>query len=461
MDAKNMIHIKAKLGEDFRRFTCQQDYATVISMLRNLFRIPEQDDFQIKFLDDEGDLCTISTQLEFEFAVAHSELLKITLFRKPKALAERAPCLTNPKMECLKERLAAVNAKLAFPNLPPHKVENLNRRKQFLEAKLSQVAENPIAEVSSDMPAWKLGCGLENRLAGINAKLEQNELPPQKKEALLKRKQMLEAKLEQQKNGETPTFKGRGAHLENRLAWINTKLSQPDLPQEKVEKLTKRKEFLEAQLNNPQQATDANAPHDACFFPRGRCGGFGKHNLEQRLAWIRTKLEQPDLPAEKVEKLTRHLEMLEAKLEARKNGADAEEKPHCQWGHPCGRLEARIAMLDAKLQQSDLPADKKEKLLAKKTWLEEKLNAKKAWFNGAEMPPHGMPPHGMPPHPAHDGMMLPLYHPHHFGHPHHAGPHAHGHFAHHGHHHHAHAHGHHAQGHAHHAHGPRGGFCRK
>jgi len=475
-----MIHIKAKLDEDFRRFTCQDDYATVLSMLRNLFRIPEQDDFQVKYLDDEGDLCTISTQLEFEFAVAHSELLKITLFRKPKAapVAERAPCLTNPKMECLKERLAAVNAKLALPNLPPHKVENLNRRKQFLEAKLSQVAENPTAEVSSDMPAWKLGCGLENRLAGINAKLEQKELPPQKKEALLKRKQMLEAKLEQQKNGETPTFKGRGAHLENRLAWINAKLSQPDLPQEKIEKLTKRKEFLEAQLNNPQQATDANAPHDACFIPRGRCGGFGKHNLEQRLAWIRTKLEQPDLPAQKVEKLTRNLEMLEAKIEARKNGAaDAEQKPQCQWAHPCGRLEARIAMLDAKLQQSDLLADKKEKLLAKKTWLEEKLKAKKAWSNGAEMPPHGM----AHPHPAHDGMMPPMYHPHHFGHPHHAGPHAHGHFAHNGHHphaaqghhahgqgphgHHAHGHAHphhgHAQGHPHHAHGPRGGFCKK
>jgi hypothetical protein len=309
-------------------------------------------------------------------------------------------------------------------------------------------------------------------LAGINAKLEQPELPPQKKEALLKRKQMLEAMLEKQKNGETPSFKGRGAHLENRLAWINAKLSQPDLPQEKVEKLTKRKEFLEAQLNNPQQATDANAPHDACSFPRGRCGGFGKHNLENRLAWIRTKLEQPDLPAEKVERLTRKLEMLEAKLETRKNGAaDAEDKP--QWGHPCGRLEARIAMLDAKLQQSDLPADKKEKLLAKKTWLEEKLKAKKAWSNGAEMPPHGMPPHsfGMP-HPG----MPPMYHPHHFGHPHHGGPHAHhahhgphAHFAHHGPHHHAghhphgHAHPHHAHGqaHPHHAHGHRGGFCKK
>jgi len=258
--------------------------------------------------------------------------------------------------------------------------------------------------------------------------------------------------------------------LENRLAWINTKLSQPDLPQDKVEKLTKRKEFLEAQLNHPQ-AADATHPHHADahahFFPRGRCGGFGgKYTLEQRLAWIRTKLEQPDLPAEKVEKLTRHLEMLEDKIEARNNGdattADgAEEKPKCHqpWAHPCGRLEARIAMLDAKLQQSDLPDDKKEKLLAKKTWLEEKLKAKKAWINGTEMPPHGMPHH-----PAHEGMMTPpMYHPHHAGHHAHQGPHAHGHH-HVGHHAHPH-HGHRAQGHAHgqphRAHGPRGGFCKK
>jgi hypothetical protein len=369
-------------------------------------------------------------------------------------------------MDCLKERLAAVNAKLALPNLPPHKVENLNRRKKFLEAKLSQTAENPAA-ADAQVPAWKLGCGLENRLAGINAKLEQNDLPATKKEALLKRKQMLEAKLEQQKNGETPTCKGRGAHLENRLAWINAKLSQPDLPKEKVEKLIKRKEFLEAQINNPQ-ATDATTPRDGSHFQRGRCGGPGNHNLEQRLAWINAKLEKPDLPAHKVEKLTRRKEMLEAKMEARKNGTETEQQ-QCPW---TGRLEARIAMLDAKLQQQNLPEHKKEKFLAKKAWLEAKLKAKQA--AGTDMPP--MTPGAAHPHHAHPGMppMMPPHHfygahppmyghPHgHFGHPHQYGfghPHAYGPHAHHGHQ--AHPHHGHAQGHPHHAHGHRGGFCKK
>jgi hypothetical protein len=453
MDA-NMIHIKAKLDNDFRRFQCVDDYATVLSTLRTLFHITEQETFLIKFLDDEGDLCTISSQLEFEFAVAHSELLKITLFKQeaPKpVVAEAAPCLMpmkNPKKGCLEERLNAVNAKLALPNLPPHKVENLNRRKKFLEAKLSQTAENPAAEVQ--VPAWKLGCGLENRLAGINAKLEKPDLPPTKKEALLKRKQMLEAKLEQQKNGETPTCKGRGAHLENRLAWINAKLSQPDLPKEKVDKLTKRKEFLEAQLNNPQQATDAT-PQDACHFARGRCGGPGNHNLEQRLAWINTKLEQPNLPAHKVEKLTRRKEMLEAKMEARKNGTETEQQ-QCPW---TGRLEARIAMLDAKLQQQNLPDHKKEKFLAKKAWLEAKLKARQAQA-GTDMPT--MTPCAPPA--AHPGMP-PMMPPHHFpgAYPMYGHPHGH-HFGHHAHPHHGHAQGH-AHGHPHHAHGHRGGFCKK
>jgi len=283
----------------------------------------------------------------------------------------------------------------------------------------------------------------------------------------LKRKQMLEAKLEQQKNGETPTCKGRGAHLENRLAWINAKLSQPDLPKEKVEKLTKRKEFLEAQINNPQ-ATDATTPRDGSHFQRGRCGGPGNHNLEQRLAWINAKLEKPDLPAHKVEKLTRRKEMLEAKMEARKNGTETEQQ-QCPW---TGRLEARIAMLDAKLQQQNLPEHKKEKFLAKKAWLEAKLKAKQA--AGTDMPP--MTPGAAHPHHAHPGMppMMPPHHfygahppmyghPHgHFGHPHQYGfghPHAYGPHAHHGHQ--AHPHHGHAQGHPHHAHGHRGGFCKK
>jgi hypothetical protein len=482
MDATNMIHIKARMNDDFRRFQCKDDFATVLSTLRTLFHIPEQDTFLIKFLDDEGDLCTISTQIEFEFAVAHSELLKITLFQNPAVpqpaapIAEAIPCrfAANPKTNCLKERLAAVTAKLALPNLPPHKVQNLNKRKQFLEAKLGQLAENPDAEVG--MPAWKQGCGLENRLAGINAKLQKPDLTPEKKERLLSRKQMLEAKLEQRKTGDHCQFPKQergcpkkmhcgpaGANLENRLAWINAKLAQPDLPKEKVEKLTQRKQFLEAKLQQ-QQAT----PQDAAS-PRGRSGGSG-NNLENRLAWIKTKLEQPDLPPHKVEKLTHRKEMLEAKL-AQKNGsaatpADAER---CHWKQRgaragCGaRLEAKIAMLEENLQQPDLPEHKREKFVARLAWLQEKLQAKQVVGDEATTE-HVMPSmcprrHShpmMPHHGPHPMMPAPMYHAHGYhAHPHghHHGPHAHGPYGHH-----------HGPHHAHHqapAHCHRGGFCRK
>jgi len=461
-----MIHIKARLDDDFRRFQSPNDYTTVLTTLRTLFHIPEQETFLIKFLDDEGDLCIISSQLEFEFAVAHSTLLKITLSRNaapaPKP-AEPIPCrFAHPKIDCLKERLTAVNAKLALPNLPPHKVQNLNKRKQFLEAKLSQLAENPDAEV--EMPAWKHGCGLENRLAKINAKLEQPDLPPEHKERLLKFKQMLEAKLEQQKNGDCPKKHGRGAHLENRLAWINTKLAQPDLPKEKVEKLTQRKQFLEAKLQ--QQATDAT-PQDAAD-PRGRCGGPGNHNLENRLAWIKTKLEQPNLPSHKVERLTHRKEMLEAKLAQKNDCTSAPAETECQWkqqrgaraGCGAGRLEAKIAMLDEKLQRPDLPEHKREKLVARKAWLQQKLQAQQQAGAATAAEPMTPPHHGMP----HFYPMMPqgpVMHP---------GPHP---MMHHPDHHYAHRGYHHGPqhgrhyGHPHHAqqqapaHCQRGGFCRK
>jgi len=314
------------------------------------------------------------------------------------------------------------------------------------------------------MPAWKHGCGLENRLAKINAKLEQPDLPPEHKERLLKFKQMLEAKLEQQKNGDCPKKHGRGAHLENRLAWINTKLAQPDLPKEKVEKLTQRKQFLEAKLQ--QQATDATPQDAAC--PRGRCGGPGNHNLENRLAWIKTKLEQPNLPPHKVERLTHRKEMLEAKL-AQKNDCTsaAPAETECQWkqrgaraGCGAGRLtlEAKIAMLDEKLQRPDLPEHKREKFVARKAWLQQKLQAQQAGAATAEpmTPPHYGMPHFYPMMPQGPVMHPPGPHPMH--HPDH-------HYAHRGYHHGPHPGRH--YGHPHHAHQQapahcqRGGFCRK
>jgi hypothetical protein len=172
----------------------------------------------------------------------------------------------------IEQRLNWIKMKLERPDLPQHKVERLNARKEMLQAKLNalQNQSTPQTPSSPDQACGMPGgprCGLkiENRLAWVQMKLDQPNLPPHKIEKLTRRKEFLQAKLEQKKTSAvdqqtpttpaartTPTPAPVGGHLQAKLDWINIKLQQPNLPPHKFERLTNRKKMIEAKLAQQQ-----------------------------------------------------------------------------------------------------------------------------------------------------------------------------------------------------------------
>jgi antitoxin (DNA-binding transcriptional repressor) of toxin-antitoxin stability system len=232
------------------------------------------------------------------------------------AVTDQAPrCWGNPAM-----RLEKIKAKLSDPNLPPHRVEQLNQKKAFLEKRLEQSPE-----VASDCPPrpW----GLQARLEGINQKLANTQLPPHRVQMLQFKKAMIEEKLKNQQNPQVGTENAapcRGP--EARLGWIKMKLATPNLPPQCAERLTRKKTMLEEKIKMKQNPEAAQ---------NGGCWG-----LEARLAWIQKRLADPSLPPVKAEKLNAKKAKIEEKMKMMQ-GLQVQGQnlpPHCarkMWGHGC------------------------------------------------------------------------------------------------------------------------------
>ena len=63
--------VKATHGQEVRRFVVQsKSYEVIYAQIAELFDIPT-DSFVLKFHDDEGDLCSITSDLELDYAISN------------------------------------------------------------------------------------------------------------------------------------------------------------------------------------------------------------------------------------------------------------------------------------------------------------------------------------------------------------------------------------------------------
>jgi hypothetical protein len=148
-----------------------------------------------------------------------------------------------------------------------------------------------------------------------------------------------------------PSADNRLQKLQSRLVFVQNALSQPNLKEDKRQKLTVRKQKIETLIENRQT------------FSKGRVRRNPRTRNNDRLQEIDTALSKPNLPVKEIEKLNKK----RSRIDAAKNG----------------RIQAfKLMEIQTALDTPGLPAARSEKLQEKKKKkLEERMAQKNARVN--------------------------------------------------------------------------------
>jgi len=168
MQTQDMISIKAKYQTEIRRFAIpvRSSFGTLESSVRSMFSV--NGSMIIKFTDDEGDLCTITTQPELDFAVSmNPNLLRLQLFVSVDSAPVPTPVSTPISPGCqvpqqkfqrclehmekktarLSEKQASLTAQLAEATDPERKrvlackLEKVQQKQAFFESRKQHFAQ--------------------------------------------------------------------------------------------------------------------------------------------------------------------------------------------------------------------------------------------------------------------------------------------------------------------------------
>jgi len=322
------IIVKAHFNGDIRRFQSQALWTVFSKDLQALFSFDSH--VVIQYRDDENDMCQISSQLELEFAASQFSTLQVFI--------------TKP-------------AQVQIPVVEvPHVLVN-----------------EECSEQLTAVPALIRGDRLGTRLATIQKKLESPTLPAHRRAKLMIQKSKIEEAIlrtpvEVPKQQEVvpvehseQTRKCRGRrNPSDRLLAIDQALSNPNLPQKRMERLQQQKAKLEAK--NSESAPVASPAPQVLAPLRGPAA---------RLAAIEKLLAQPDLHPRRVEKLTeKKAKLQEFILQKASNDSAALVVAEAS---PCRGPETRLAAISKMLESKDLPPHRLQKLICQKSKIEQRI----------------------------------------------------------------------------------------
>jgi len=167
-ETKKVIHIKAELNGEFRRFSLDKtDFTHLLETIISVYSLPCDEKLRISFVDDEKDLVTISSDAELLYAVDLCQPLRLTVTKISEAVLHHTPeaddgqrgkwaqkpgwkndkrwkdfhSPTNEekiqsKITYLSERVLHVESLLASGELPAHRERTLTWKLEKLRDKL-------------------------------------------------------------------------------------------------------------------------------------------------------------------------------------------------------------------------------------------------------------------------------------------------------------------------------------
>jgi len=245
-------------------FNCDPNLATLEVTLASFGLLPP---FSMKYLDDENDLCSISSQLELEFAINHcSPPLRLLLeFPQPaQSLAFNAAPLTDIKVNTDNEkdettgrkkynkfdgeekqnalarkaaRLQAINTSLAKANLDPAKAEKLKKQKAKLEQRMAPKQERAPRGRRGGQKRKDRG----NPLQRVEELLAEPGISEKRTKKLNDRKAKVETRMQKRRDREGKVATRRA----NRLEKIQKQLENPNLNEKRRKNLGLKEEKIQ------------------------------------------------------------------------------------------------------------------------------------------------------------------------------------------------------------------------
>lgn len=163
-----MIHIKAALKNEFRRFSMEKaNFKELVDLIRSLYSLPATANLKICFVDEEQDSILISSDHEFLYATELVRPLKLVITTvsvplAPLAIVEPCQVVSAPK-----EKLCGEKKKWR------EEMQTLNKEQRILAktARITERIQHIEALLLTDLPANRQRA-LSWRLEKLQGKLE-------------------------------------------------------------------------------------------------------------------------------------------------------------------------------------------------------------------------------------------------------------------------------------------------
>jgi len=165
-----MVSLKIRLNDDIRRISVEKEasFPDLIQQIRKLYHISSSEDIVIKYLDDEGDKVTLSSDMELKEALQFKEPIQFFVFAQPGSKQSTQSLQKEDDSIKVVEQKKRIEEERS--RLEQVKAETEERKKKLIEAEMKMKEEEEQRKREEEAEAKKK---LMKRMAEEQLRLEE------------------------------------------------------------------------------------------------------------------------------------------------------------------------------------------------------------------------------------------------------------------------------------------------